>query len=443
MTFYYLRLAVRSILRTPLLSAVAVLGIGVGVAVPTVLVSLHHLFSKNPIPGKSDVLFNVRVDSWTPDSQFFDVRPGDPPKHITYRDMAGLMESDIPLHETGVASAVIFVFPDSDTLKPYQATVRLCHSDFFSMFDAPFRYGAAWSREGDARPGRVAVLSAETNEKLFGGENSVGRTFRLGSQPFTVIGVLDSWRPTPQFYDVINNAFGRPRDVFVPFDTIRDQAVGLSRTGDSDSWGDYDRSDPDAFFDASEVTWIQYWVELAPGDVAAYRQWVDGYAMAQKDLGRFPKPLNNRVTPLMEWLEVRQVAPPQSRAMVVISVLFLVVCCLNLTGLLLGRFLARAGHMGVHRAMGASRASIFAQKLVESELVGVLGGTAGIGLAAGTVSLLNRFVPSYMLPADVFGVDAFMLVTAVALALVAGLMSGVYPAWRACRIVPAMQLKVQ
>jgi len=440
---YYLKLAARSVMRTPALSAFTVLGIGIGVAVPTAMISIHHAFARNPIPHKSDVLFNVRVDSWDPNSEFFDVPPGDPPKHITYRDMKGLMASDVPRYETGIASGRIFVFPDDEGLQPYRGMVRLCSADFFPMFDVPFAFGGPWSREVDTSLEHVIVLSKESNERLFGGRDSVGETVRLGTQSFTVIGVLDDFRPTPQYYDVINNPFGLPRDFFLPFDFIRDEALGLERVGDTDSWGSFDRADPDAFYDASEVTWIQYWVELEPDRVAEYRDAVDAYTLAQKELGRFPRPLNNRVTPLMEWMEIREVAPQETKAMVAISLLFLVVCCLNLAGLLLGKFLGLSGVVGVHRAMGASRRAVFLQRLVESEMVGLLGGVVGLVLAVLALEALDAALPSFLFASGFLKLDPFMLTVAVVLALAAGVLSGVYPSWRACRVAPAMQLKLQ
>ncbi|MEE8526507.1 MAG: ABC transporter permease, partial [Thermoanaerobaculia bacterium] len=259
MFLYYLKLATKSALSTPWLTALTVSAIGLGIAVPTALISIHHLFAQNPIPHKSDVLYNVRVDSWDPDSEFFDIQPGDPPKHITYRDMAGMMESELSENRTGIAAAVIFVFPEDENLRPYQAMVRLCHADFFPMFEVPFQFGSGWSRDADVGRERVIVLSREANEKLFGGRDSVGETVRLGEQTFTVVGVLDHYRPTPQYYDVINNTMGKPREFFVPFDLIRDQGLGLTQSGDTDNWGNFvSGDDPDAFFTSSETTWIQY-----------------------------------------------------------------------------------------------------------------------------------------------------------------------------------------
>ena len=443
MFLYYLRLAAKSVLATPWLSLVTVGAIALGIAVPTALLSVHHVFAQNPIPEKSDRLFNVRVENWNLESEFFDVLPGDPPKHVTYRDMRGLQASDLPLHETGISAANFFVFPDRADARPYQAVAQLVHADFFPMFDVPFRYGSGWSRAADADRERTVVLSAGSNDRLFGGENSVGRQVRLANATFTVAGVLAPWQPTPQYFDVINNAMGATRDFFLPFDLLRDESIGLVRTGDSDSFGDYDASDPNAFFDVSESNWIQYWVELEPSKVAAYRDFVDAYALEQKKLGRFPRPLNNRVTPLMEWMRVRRVVPPATVGLLVISFLFLAVCCLNLTALLLGKFLARSGVLGVHRALGAPRSSIFLQRLLECELVGLAGGVVGVGLSALALFAIQKSLPAGIGREGLFGASGFTLASALALSLLAGLASGLYPAWRACRIPPALQLKLQ
>ncbi|MBZ0114234.1 MAG: ABC transporter permease [Thermoanaerobaculia bacterium] len=444
MIVYYLKLALRSLLGTPTQTAVTLLAIGLGIAVPTAMLSVHHVFAQNPLPEKSNVLFNVRVDSWDPNSQFFDVEPGDPPKHITYQDMDRLLKSQIPSHASGVSGVANFVFPGSPDLQPYQARMQLVHHGFFPMFDLPFRFGSGWASQADAQRQRVVVISQDANQKLFSGENSVGRTLRIGQNDFTVVGVLGPYNPTPVFFDVIRNQMGPPLDFYLPFDVVRDPSLGFTISADTDSWGPPPpEDDPDASFTMSERTWIQYWVELPPGQLQAYRDYVDSYTLGQKELGRFPRPLNNRVTPLMEWMEVRNVVPPVSVALVWISLLFLVVCCLNLVGLLLSRFLASAPQLGVHRALGASRSEIFLQRLLECELVGAMGGLAGIALASLALVALDHSLPDRMAPPGTFGIDGYSLLVAFTLSLIAGLLSGLYPAWRACRVAPAHQLKLQ
>ena len=423
MFLYYLKLAFRSLKATPIQTTIALLAIGLGTAVPTATLSIHHVFAQNPIPEKSDRLFNVRMDSWDPNSEFFDIKEGDPPKHITYRDMEGIRTNDIALHSTGVALIRTFVFPESQDQAPFQTQIRLCHADFFPMFDVPFRFGGPWDASADVERQRVTVLSQEANQRLYGGENSVGRTLRFGENEFTIVGVLDAFNPTPLYYDVINNSAGPVRDFLIPFDLIRDQSLAFRRSGDSDNWGgSTDPDDPDAAYTASERTWIQFWAELDPENVEPYRDFINSYTLSQKALGRFPRPQNNRVTPLMEWMRVRDVVPQISVALVWISLLFLLVCSLNLVGLLLSRFLARAPQLGLHRALGASRAEIFAQRLIECELVGALGGVVGLALAALALLLLDQSLPARVIPGGSFAIDGYALSVAFVLSLVAGLL---------------------
>ena len=103
--------------------------------------------------------------------------------------------------------------------------------------------------------------------------------------------------------------------------------------------------------------------------------------MEQKKLGRFGRPLNNRLLDVMEWLKHQEVVPEEATGMLVISLLFLLVCAVNLIGILLGKFLARAPEVGVRRALGASRTSVFLQHIVECQLIGVIGGLFGLGLS--------------------------------------------------------------
>jgi putative ABC transport system permease protein len=437
---FHLKLALSSLRRTPWTTLIATLTIGLGVGVATTMTGVHHLFTQDPLPGKSAALFNVRVDTWDPNTQFFNVPAGDPPKSVTYMDMAGLMRSEIPQRQTGVANARTYAFPDQGEgrIETYQTVVQLVHADFFAMFAVPFRFGAPWTEDMEARNEAVCVLSQIANDKLFGGRDSVGARIRLGSRDFTIVGVLERWRPTPKAYDPVNNFVGEPREFFVPFDMIRQEDIGLSVTGDTDGWGSGGSSLADM-----ELYWIQLWVELAPNQREAYAAFVDDYCRELKELGRHPRPLNSRVTPMMEWVQEWNAGASISMAMAIIALLFLVICSINLLGLLLGKFLARAPRIGVHRALGASRASVFLQHVSECELVGVLGGLIGLGFAVVGLRLIERALPAGALPEGIFALDAWMVTVALVLSLVAGLIAGLYPAWRACRITPAMQINLQ
>jgi putative ABC transport system permease protein len=189
---------------------------------------------------------------------------------------------------------------------------------------------------------------------------------------------------------------------------------------------------------------VGFWAELPnPESVRAYRSFVDAYVTEQKKHGRFPHPLNNRVTPVLDLMAELKVVPPQTKALAVISLLFLVVAALNLIGLFLGKFLARASTVGVRRALGASRWTIFVQHLVECELMGLAGGLLGVLLSLAGLAVLNRVYGDGPEGVAFFQLDVPMVFAAVVLSLLAGAIAGLYPAWRICAVPPARHLKSQ
>lgn len=442
MFFYYLRLAIKSFRKSPIISTITVLAIALGISVATTVLSLRHVMASNPLPHKSDQLFNIRLESWTLEGEFFG-KAGEPPKHMSYKDMRGIMTSDIPTYQTGIGRAVAFTFPENSTTKPFRATIRLCHAQFFQIFEVPFQYGGSWQPTKDSSRERITVLSHENNLKLFNGEDSVGKTIRIGPDSFTIVGVLAPYRPTPQFYDALNNAFGTACDFFVPFDIILEDSLHFDRATQADSFDSMEFDTTEAFYTQSELHWIQFWVQLdTPNAVQAYTSFLDQYANEQKKLGRFPRELNNRVTPMMEWLEFREVAPSSLSGIVLIGLLFLLVCALNLMGLLLGKFVSKANVVGVRRALGASKSTIFFQHIAECLLVGVFGGVLGVLLTYQALNLIGRLAPNYFHD-TVFRLDPLMLTLALGLSILASLIAGLYPAWRACNIQPAIQIKLQ
>lgn len=125
--------------------------------------------------------------------------------------------------------------------------------------------------------------------------------------------------------------------------------------------------------------------------------------------------------------------------------LFLVACALSLTSLLLSRFLARSAEVGVRRAFGARGRDIFVQHVIECEMMAILGGMFGLGLAQAGLYLVNAWFVAMKLSfrADVFRLDFRMSGFAIGISVVVGLFAALYPAYRVSRIQPALQLKIQ
>ncbi|HXT19604.1 MAG TPA: ABC transporter permease [Thermoanaerobaculia bacterium] len=440
MLTYHLRIAAKSLLRGPMLSALLVAGIALGIAVSTAFVAAYHTYAQDPIPQKSKKLFYVTLDSWNPERPWDDDNPKDPPNQLTYRDAMALMESPVPTRKTAMFKSELTVFPPKSEERPFRARTRVTYRDFFPLFDAPFEYGGEWGKDADAGPQAVVVLDHKTNQKIFGGGNSVGKRVRIEGRDFTVTGVLAPWYPKPKFYDPHNDSFEEPEEIFIPFRWI--VPMKLQSAGNTSGWKSWGNEFEDRL--ESEAIWLQYWVELQDAkQKEAYQSWIDGYVGEQKKLGRFQRPLNNRLYDVREWLDWQHVVPRSSKTMLVISLLFLLVSSVNLIGILLGKFLARSPEVGVRRALGASRYHVFLQHLLECELVALLGGVFGllasIPLLHG-IDRLTRFGPDVP---PLLHMEWPVVGAGVALALLAGLIAGVYPAWRICRIPPAAHLKAQ
>jgi putative ABC transport system permease protein len=436
MLLYNLRIAIKSLRRNPVLTSLLIGAIALGICVSTTFIALRHVLEKDPLPGKSRTLFYVRLDNWDPQRAYVAEDPKSIPTQITYRDMRGLMQSNIPTRQTGTFRTRYFIHPDPKIGRPYSENVRLVFSDFFAMFNVPFQYGGPWDKAADAKPEQVIVIDNATNEKLFHGENSVGRTVRIEDRNYKVVGVLAPWRPSLRYYDMTQGP-GRVEAIFMPFNFT--PVLEIFTSGNSDGWKGFDGDGYAAYLNG-EQCWIQFWVELpSPAQQAAYREFVDNYVRDQKKLGRFQRPLHTEVTTMPDLMNDLQAVPPAIRSLSIVSVLFLIVCSLNLVGLLLGKFLARVPEVSVRRALGASRLQVFWQHVVECELVGVAGGAIGMALSVGLLKVIAKNVPN----GDILHLDLEMVAVSLFLSLGAGLLAGVYPSWRICSVAPAMQLKVQ
>jgi putative ABC transport system permease protein len=431
---YYFTLALRSFRRNRMLTALMVLAIALGIGACMTTFTVFHVLSGDPMPGRSDALFHPQLDA---EGRSEYVPGAEPQRQLTRFDAEALLREKKGDRQAMMTGGGVSVTPHRADIAPFRVEARYTSADMFPMFGIPLLFGHAWGAAEDEAHSRVTVISKALNEKLFGGENSVGRTLRLDQADFTVIGVIDDWRPAPKFYDVFaQRGYGEVEDAFVPFSTSRD--LSMNQSGNMDCWGD---SNGDSLSVNAPCAWIQYWVQLdSPDKVASYRQYLANYSDQQRATGRFARPTNVRLRNVMEWMAFHRIVPNDVTIQVWLAFGFLFVCLLNTIGLLLAKFLRRGGEIGVRRALGATRGAIFIQCMVEAGTIGLVGGLLGLGLALLGLWAVRQQPVDY---ADLAHLNPAMLLLTFAMAIVASLLAGALPAWRAMQITPAVQLKTQ
>lgn len=434
MLSYYLQLGLRSLRRNPVLTLLMVVGIALGIAASMTTMTVMHLMGSDPIPWKSDKLFAVQLDNWSEDEPANE--DGSPPDQVTYRDAAALMEAGKADRQTAMFKLSQPVQPENPEVKPFQALGRVAYSDFFGMFEPPFDFGGPWDRQQDTQHARVVVLGKEINEKLFGGQDSVGKTVRMNGIDYSIVGVLGDWKLRAKYYDLTNGAFNDPDEFFMPYTTAMD--LKQRSTGNNscfrspgEGW--------DAYLD-SDCVWQQMWVQLdSSGRVAEYKSFLDSYVGEQKKIGRFPRPLNNRLSDVKQWMAEQRVVSRDVEVQAGLAFAFLVVCLVNTIGLLLAKFTRKAGEIGLRRALGASRRDVFTQYIIESAVVGLSGGFLGLLLTGLGLIAVRALYSEYRTVAHL---DWTMIAVTILLAIASAVLAGIYPTWRACRVQPAAQLKI-
>ncbi len=430
---YYLQLGLRSLRRNPVLTALMVMAIGFGVAASMTTYSVFRATSRNPIPQKSDVLYNVQVDNWGPEN----TKKGEPPPALSYIDATALLRARKAERQTVTYPINVSVIPDDASRLPVHKGAYATGADFFPMFDVPFLQGQGWTRDDDDRHASVAVISKSLNDALFSGGNSIGKQVNVDGHLFRITGVIQDWAPQPLFFDVPNTGgFDDGASVYVPFNRAVD--LRLPNGGNNncpadpgEGWDNYLRS---------ECIWLSLWAEVPTTSAAeSYRQYLAGYAAEQQRAGRFRWAPNVRLRNVMDWLSVNEVVPQESQVSLVVSLGFLVICLVNTVGLLLAKFMRRAPEIGVRRALGASRLDIYAQFLIEAGTIGIVGGLLGLLLTGLGVLGIGLVFPERI--ARLATLDPVLVLLTLLVSIVASVVAAFYPTWRAAQVQPAWQLK--
>jgi predicted permease len=409
-----LRYALRVLRNSPGFAAVAVCSLGIGIGATSAIYSRANAWLLRPLP----VLKPSRVVAVSPvtDQMFAGMNGISYPDYKDFRDRNRTFDGL-------VADAYSFFgfAPDAASL-PRMKFGALVSGNFFEVLGVAPIIGRAFRPEEDLAVGRdaVVVLSHEFWAAEYGARRSViGEKLWLNGIEFTIIGVApESFTGTDQF---LNPA------LYVAF------AMSPRLTNRNN-------------LDQRQVRWLTVKGRLKPGA---------GIGQAQADLSAIAGVLRNVYPQIDGNLRVKvesqlalqaEFSPPTTAMLVMLALLslcVLLVACANVAGLLLSRASVRAREFAVRQAIGASRAALVRELLIENLLLAMAGGVVGLVIAYSAVKLFNSVPPP---PSDLplkfeTVLDDRVLLFTAAVSLLSTLLFGLVPALRTTRLdlVPALK----
>jgi putative ABC transport system permease protein len=395
-----LKFALRSLLRTPQFTATAVLTLALGIGANTAMFSFADATALRPpdVPRAAEI---VRVFTSSKDTPFGELSYPDYRDFATRtRTLAGLVA-----YETGDFALA------SDPREPAKYLGGwIVSANFFAVLGVEPAMGRGFLPQEDAVASAVAVISHRVWERDFQhAPDVVGRRVLLSGASFTIVGVMPERFASTELYFY--------PDIFIPLSSLRSVYPSLP---------------VDVLNDRTDrmLTVLGRLLPGVPPDQAARE-----FALTAGDLERaYPDSNRGRTTVVLPEISARARLDSGGAegAMVVLLLvgLVLVLACANVANLVLSKGATRARDLALRAAMGATRARIVRQLLIESLLLAIAGGAAGAIIAGWVLAYLSRVViiPS-ALPLWVdFRLDARVLSFTAFVTILAAILFGLTPA---------------
>jgi putative ABC transport system permease protein len=255
-------------------------------------------------------------------------------------------------------------------------SVRAVTHSFFKMFEVPILQGSPWSAQDDEDRAPLAVVSNRISQRMFGGE-AVGKELLIAGKTYTIVGVRKDWRLFPRFYDLSQGIFAKPEEIFVSTEVAIDAGTEPSMMV---CWAD---PGPLTSVRQSPCGWIDGWLEFSnPNDATKFETALRNQI---SDIGLDDAEGRVKLTNVSEWLAFKQILPRDIRLQTYLAVAFLVMCTVNVAGVLLMKYYDRRHEMAIRRALGASK-TLIAWHVVSESIILVLAGTL-LGMIAGAISI--------------------------------------------------------
>ena len=375
------RHALRTLPRRPSFTVAAVLTLALGIGATTAIFSVVYSVLLKPLPyPESGELVRIRHSSATLGTADMQSQPT---LYLTYRD------------ENRTFAEVGFWGDGGETLTRTDGTdrvrsLRVTHGVLQALGVQPLR--GRWFTEAEHQPGAEGpdpvILSNAFAQSRFGGDAALGRAIEINGRPAQVVGIMP---PDFRFLDM-----SPPFEIVVAL-RIDPARAAIDNRDDSRQRGDF----------------------MLP-------LWLDAWPMVQGSTLTREAIANWRITPVVRPLKEDMVGDIASALWVLMGAIgaVLLVACANIANLMLVRADARRPELAMRAALGAVPARIAGELLIESLVIGAIGGALGLALAYGGLQLLVAIGPSSVPRLNEIGVHPPVLAFTVAMALVSTLAFG-------------------
>lgn len=332
----------------------------------------------------------------------------------------------------------------------FRALVDGCWPAFVEINKHVIEYGRNISAIDEEKAQRVCVIGASAVERLWPERpqyRPLGETILLNGRPFTIVGIF-------QFYEPEENK--RQREMGLTKEPAK--KPGAAKGGHpaitaGRGYSLYDRKNLTIIVPLSTMFWEFKSAQLVGGIDQGPNRKLDGLYFQVGDISRFRETLQ-QVTGLLKQthrgiddfgFDTREESFGQIEQSVrstrltggIIAGISLLVGGIGITNIMLASITERIREIGVRRAVGAKSRDIFVQIVVESVVVGFIGGLLGLIASVGVMRILVLISPTQNRPV----IELASVLVSFGFAVLIGLLSGLYPAMSASRIEPIEALR--